>query len=114
MDKQKTLWYKGAIIGAVLCVTIFAVYFVSIPLLGWQSNSRLDRLIMTSGHAYIVLLGFVVHPSDYCGSLGSACSVPLGILIFFGAAAALIAIYMAIGALIGRIVEIALKRRAKQ
>lgn len=103
---DQTLWFKGAIIGAVVCVTIFAVYFVSIPLLGWQSNTRLDRIIMVSGHAYILLLGFIVHPSDYCGSLGSACSIPLGILIFFAAAAVLIAIYMTIGALVGRIVEI--------
>jgi hypothetical protein len=114
MQKEQTLWFKGGLIGAVICVTIFAVYFVSIPLLGWQSNARLDQLIMTTGHAYALYLGFVINPADYCGSLGLVCSMPLGWLIFFAAAAVLITIYMLVGALIGRIVEIALKRSGKQ
>jgi hypothetical protein len=134
MDKQKTLWFKGGIIGMVMCVVIFAAYYVSIFLVGGMLSSRFMMLMTLTGHAVFIYVGFMYPELAICGVSGQACgswtaeqgclsyhstydpicTSIVSRLIFFCLVAILLIIYFGIGALIGRIVEIALKRKAKQ
>ncbi len=128
------LWFKSGLIGMGFCLALFAVYFVAVPLFGGMIPDRFLMIMTFTGHALVLFAGFYYPEFWVCKPVGQACGswdiqqgctsynpiydpvcmtiVPW--IVFFVLVALLFTIYFGLGALIGRIVEIALKRKAKQ
>lgn len=133
IDKKKTLWFRGGMIGMSVCLALFAVYFLTFPLLNGMIPDRVLMIMAFTGHAFVLLSGFYYPEYWVCKPIGRTCgswnieqgctaynptydSLCITIVpwvIFFLFAAVLFCIYFGVGALIGRIVEISIKRTAK-
>ena len=116
-----------------VCIALFAVYFVSNLLLGEMLPERFLLLMALTGHAVFLYVGFMYPELAICGSSGRVCTswtaeqgcmgygppfdptctMLVSLTIFIGLCALLLAVYFGVGALIGRVVEIALKRKSQ-